>query len=160
VPRPRRCRWVWARPNSTYFKPRGIPLAVLDETVLSVDEHEAIRLADLEGLEQEKAAERMNVSRQTFGRILASARKKIADALINAKAIRIEGGDFVMAGGMLRCGECGYTWQLTQTASGPPVCPSCGSTNTYPADADLGYGWGGRRGGRGRGRRFRGGRGC
>ncbi len=163
MPRPRRRRWVWARPNSTYFKPRGIPLAVLDETVLTVDEHEAIRLADLEGLEQEQAAERMNVSRQTFGRILASARKKIADAVINAKAIRIEGGDFVMAGGMLRCGMCGYTWQLTQKAPGPPVCPSCGSPNVYPADADLGYGLRARRrgwgGGKGRGGRFRGGRG-
>ena len=163
MPRPRRCRWVWARPNSTYFKPRGIPLAVLNETILSLDEHEAIRLNDLEGLEQEEAAERMNISRQTFGRILALARKKVADAIINAKAIRIQGGDFVMAGGMVRCGECGYTWQLNQTAPGPPVCPSCGSTNVYPADADLGYGWGGRKRGWGKGRgregRFRGGRG-
>jgi len=154
---------VWAQPNSTYFKPRGIPLAVLDETILTVDEHEAIRLNDLEGLEQEEAAEKMNISRQTFGRILASARKKIADAIINAKAIRIEGGDFVMVGGMLRCGECSHTWQLTDTAPEPAVCPSCGSANVSPADADLGYGWGGRgRGwgkGKGRGGRFRGGRG-
>jgi predicted DNA-binding protein (UPF0251 family) len=163
VPRPRRCRWVWARPNSTYFKPRGIPLAVLDETVLTVDEHEAIRLADLEGLEQEQAAQRMNISRQTFGRILASARKKIADAIINAKAIRIQGGDFVMAGGMLGCGDCGYTWQLASGTPGPPTCPSCGSPNVCPADADLGYGLRGRRrgwgGGKGGGGRFRGGRG-
>ncbi len=162
VPRPRTYRWVWARPNSTYFKPRGIPLAGLDETVLSVEEHEAIRLNDLERLEQEQAAERMNISRQTFGRVLASARKKIADAIINAKAIRIQGGDFVMVGGMLRCGECGHTWQLGFGTAGPPSCPSCGSNNAYPADADLGYGWGGRkkgwRGGRGGGGRFRGGR--
>lgn len=164
VPRPRTYRWVWARPNSTYFKPRGIPLAALDETVLSVEEHEAIRLNDLERLEQEEAAERMNISRQTFGRVLKSARKKIADAIINAKAIRIQGGDFVMVGGMLRCGECGCTWRLTETTTAPPVCPSCGGTNVYPADADVGFGGGGRRGGWGRGRGrggrcFRGGRG-
>ena len=151
MPRPRRYRWVWARPNSTYFKPRGIPLAALDETVLTLDEHEAVRLNDLEGLEQEKAAERMNISRQTFGRVLASARKKIADAIINAKAIRIQGGDFLMIGGMLRCGECGCTWQLTETATARPVCPSCGSVNVFPADAEGGHGWGGRRGGGGGG---------
>jgi len=163
MPRPRRCRWVGARPNSTYFKPRGIPLAVLDEIILTVDEHEAIRLNDLEGLEQEEAAKRMKISRQTFGRILASARKKIADAIINAKAIKIEGGDFVTAGGMLKCAECNYVWKLAEATPGPPICPSCGSTNLYPADVGWGYGWGGRRrgwgGGRGQGGRFRGGRG-
>ena len=163
MPRPRRFRWVRAQPNSTYFKPRGIPLAALEEVILTVEEHEAIRLADMEGLHQEDAAERMNVSRATFGRIIASARTKIADAIMNAKAIRIGGGDFVMVGGMLRCGECGYTWQLGFGTTGPPTCPSCGSNNAYPADADLGYGWGGRkkgwRGGRGGGGRFRGGRG-
>ena len=163
MPRPRRFRWVRAQPNSTYFKPRGIPLAALEEVTLTVEEHEAIRLADLDGLHQEEAAEKMNVSRATFGRIIASARTKIADAIMNAKAIRIGGGDFVMVGGMLRCGECGYTWQLGFGTAGPPSCPSCGSNNSYPADADLGYGWGGRkkgwRGGRGGGGRFRGGRG-
>ena len=163
MPRPRRFRWVRAQPNSTYFKPRGIPLAALEEVMLTIEEHEAIRLADLEGLHQEEASEKMNVSRATFGRIIASARTKIADAIMNAKAIRIGGGDFVMVGGMLRCGECGYTWQLGFGTAGPPTCPSCGSNNAYPADADSGYGWGGRkkgwRGGRGGGGRFRGGRG-
>jgi predicted DNA-binding protein (UPF0251 family) len=163
MPRPRRFRWVRTQPNSTYFKPRGIPLAALEEVVLTIEEHEAIRLADLEGLHQEEAAEKMNISRATFGRIIASARTKIADAIMNAKAIRIGGGDFVMIGGMLRCGECGCTWQSGFGTAGPPSCPSCGSNNAYPADADLGYGWGGRkkgwRGGRGGGGRFRGGRG-
>jgi len=76
----------------TYFKPAGIRLIDLEETVLAVDEFEAVRLKDLEGWEQEAAAQRMAVSQPTFHRILASARAKIADALVNGKAIRIDGG--------------------------------------------------------------------
>jgi predicted DNA-binding protein (UPF0251 family) len=94
MPRPRHCRRVGQLPQSTYYKPRGVPLSVLQRVALTVDELEAIRLADLQGLYQEQAAEKMNISRQTFGRILESAHKKIADALVNAKALSIEGGPF------------------------------------------------------------------
>jgi predicted DNA-binding protein (UPF0251 family) len=79
-------------PQANYYKPRGIPLSVLEEVTLTVDEFEAIRLADLEGLYQADAAEKMSVSRQTLGRILESAHKKIADALVNGKALLIKGG--------------------------------------------------------------------
>jgi len=79
-------------PQSNYYKPRGVPLSVLQCVNLTIDELEAIRLADLEALYQEDAAKRMNVSRQTFGRMLESAHKKIADALVNGKALLIEGG--------------------------------------------------------------------
>jgi predicted DNA-binding protein (UPF0251 family) len=82
----------------TYFKPAGIPLADLEEAVLAVDEFEAVRLKDLEGLEQDAAARAMGVSQPTFHRILASARAKIADALVNGKAIRIEGGAYRVKG--------------------------------------------------------------
>ena len=81
-------------PQVTFYKPRGIPLSVLQHVALTVDELEAIRLADLEGLYQEQAAEKMNISRQTFGRIIESAHKKIADALVNGKALAIEGGSY------------------------------------------------------------------
>jgi predicted DNA-binding protein (UPF0251 family) len=145
VPRPRRFRWVGASPNSTYFKPRGIPLAALEEMVLTVDEHEAVRLADLKGLQQEEAAQRMSVSRATFGRIVSSARKKIADAIINAKAIRIEGGDFVMIGPYV-CEDCKHTWELHPGAAMPPVCPSCESIRIGPVGWGLGRGRGWRRG--------------
>ena len=83
--RPRNCRRVGSMPGSNYFKPRGIPLSTLEEVVLSVDEFEAIRLADLEGLYQEQAAERMKVSRQTFGRIIETAHRKVAEALVKAR---------------------------------------------------------------------------
>jgi len=90
--RPCRCRRIRCKPDTDYFKPRGIPLDVLEEIKLTLDELEAVRLADLAGLYQEDAAKKMNISRQTFGNIIKSARKKIADAILNAKALRIEGG--------------------------------------------------------------------
>jgi len=99
MPRPKRCRMVGCHPKNNYYKPRGVPLAFLEEVVLAVDEYEGLRLADLEGLYQEDAAVKMGVSRQTFGRIIESAHRKVADALVNGKALRIEGGDFALPEG-------------------------------------------------------------
>ncbi|MEN6623799.1 MAG: DUF134 domain-containing protein [Smithella sp.] len=90
--RPKCNRVICGIPDKNYFKPRGIPSSELTEIVLTLDEYEAIRLADYEQLYQEEAAGRMNISRQTFGRIVESAHKKIADVLINGKALKIEGG--------------------------------------------------------------------
>lgn len=90
MPRNKCHRNVEIDPKSTYFKPRGIPMKFLEEVVLELDEFESIRLKYYEGLYQGQAAQKMQISRQTFGRILESANKKIAEALINGKAIRIE----------------------------------------------------------------------
>ena len=109
MPRPTTCRRVAFLPNVTYFKPAGIPLRALEEVRLSFEEAEAIRLKDLEGLEQEQGAERMNISRPTFQRVLASARQKMANALLNGKAIRIEGGNYEMALHRFRCLN-GHEW--------------------------------------------------
>ena len=84
-------------PQVTCYKPRGIPMAMLQCVELSVDEFEAIRLADCERLYHEQAAERMNVSRQTFGRILDAAREKVADAIVHGKALLIQGGPVEVA---------------------------------------------------------------
>ncbi len=92
MPRPCRCRRIRCSPDTNYFKPRGIPLDSLEEVNLALDELEAVRLADFEGLYQEDAAEKMDISRQTFGNIINSAHRKIADVLLNAKALKIEGG--------------------------------------------------------------------
>lgn len=92
MPRPQCPRWVDFLPGVTYFKPAGIPLRELEEVTLTLDELEALRLADLLGLYQEEAAERMRVSRPTFGRIVESARRKVAEALVSGKALRVEGG--------------------------------------------------------------------
>lgn len=94
MPRPRRCRRVGGAPGFTYFKPAGIRKRELLETILTVEEYEAIKLKDLEGLEQNIAAEKMQISQPTFHRLILAARKKIADAIINGKAIRIQGGNF------------------------------------------------------------------
>ena len=92
MPRPFKCRRVCGTPGTDYFKPRGIPLSDLQEIGLTIAEFEAIRLADLEELYQEDAAKKMDISRQTFGNIIAAAHKKIADAIVNGKALKIEGG--------------------------------------------------------------------
>ncbi len=94
MPRPRICRRVGAEPDVTYFKPAGIPVKELDEIVLTVDELEALRLKDLLGLDQEKAARKMGISQPTFFRLLDSAHKKVADAITIGKAIKIEGGNY------------------------------------------------------------------
>jgi predicted DNA-binding protein (UPF0251 family)/predicted Fe-Mo cluster-binding NifX family protein len=78
------------------FKPAGVPARNLEQVTLRIDQAEAIRLADLEGLYQEAAALRMGVSRQTFGRIVESARRVVADAIINGKCLRIDGGKVIM----------------------------------------------------------------
>ncbi len=138
--RPRNCRRVGCLPGSEYFKPRGIPLSALDEINLTVDEFEAIRLADFEGLYQDQAAGKMNVSRQTFGRIIASGHKKVAEALVKGKALKIEGGDFNMATMRnFRCYECQHSWELPYGTGRPKNCPSCKGGNIYRADADRGF---------------------
>jgi len=88
--RPKKERCIRCQPNALYFKPRGIPLIHLEEVNLSLDELEAIRLADYEGLYHEQAAEKMNISRPTFGRILNEARRKLAEVLVDGKALKIE----------------------------------------------------------------------
>ncbi len=140
-------------PESNYFKPRGIPLSALEEVILTVDEFEAIRLADLEGLYQEQAAGKMDVSRQTFGRIIESAHKKVADALVQGKALKIEGGEFKMtAMRTFRCHDCQRSWELPYGKGRPEDCPSCKSGNIHRVQKDGGYA---RAFGKGQGRRCR-----
>lgn len=127
--RPQCCRRVAGRPIASVFQPAGIPVRELDGIVLTLDEFEAIRLADLEGLYQEQAAERMIVSRPTFGRILAAAHRKVAEALAHGKALKIEGGTIRVE--RLRSPRC--------------ECPRCHPTrvaggageNTEPMDTDA-----------------------
>jgi predicted DNA-binding protein (UPF0251 family) len=98
VPRPFCSRRIAGRPAAPVFKPIRIPVVELSEVVMTLDEFEAIRLADLDGLYQEQAAEQMKVSRTTFSRIVDAARRKIADALVHGKALRIEGGPVQVTG--------------------------------------------------------------
>ena len=127
-------RSVGFLPQITYFKPTGVALAILEEERISVEEAEAIRLKDLEELELEDCARRMNISRTTFSRILNSARKKIADALLSGKAIRIEGGNFKMAVRRFRCIN-GHEWDVSFEAmikESPRFCLTCNTQRIIP----------------------------
>jgi len=151
--RPPKCRRVAFLPGVTYFKPAGIPLRALEEVRLSLEEAEAIRLKDLEGLEQEQGAEKMNVSRPTFQRVLASARLKVADALLNGKAITIEGGNFEMSPLHFSCAY-GHEWEVpfeVVAETTPQLCPVCNAASVEPL-VPAGPGWRGRGRGWHRGR--------
>jgi predicted DNA-binding protein (UPF0251 family) len=121
LPRPIRCRKVGFLPRFRYFLPAEGPN---DEVILKVEEIEAIRLKDLEGLMQIECAQRMQISRQTFQLILDEARKKITDALINGKAIRIEGGNYVFGSCKYICLDCGNVFDSDKNE-----CPMCHSDN-------------------------------
>lgn len=90
MPRPKKYRCIKCKPDATYFKPRGIPLTELEEISITMDELEAMRLADYEELYHEDAAKKMKISRQTFGRILQEAHRKVAECLLKGKALKIE----------------------------------------------------------------------
>jgi predicted DNA-binding protein (UPF0251 family) len=121
-------------PGVVYFKPRGIRMIDLEEVVLTIDELEAVRLADLEGLYQETAAERMKISRPTFGRILESAHKKVAEALVQGKALKIKGGDYqIMEMRIFNCVDCQHRWQVPFGTGRSAECPACHGRNFHRA---------------------------
>lgn len=139
MPRPRRCRWIRFEPRCLSFGPekRMVDLedAILTKEqkviILTKDELEAIRLHDLEGIEQKKAAKKMKISQPTFHRTLVEARKKIADALVNGKSIRIEGGNIKMLQDTsFGRGQGGAGRGRGMGRMGNPptecVCPKCG----------------------------------
>jgi predicted DNA-binding protein (UPF0251 family) len=130
-------------PGVTFFKPAGVPLRVLEEVRLTVEEAEALRLKELEGMEQEEGADKMNISRPTFQRVLASARKKVADALLNGKAIRIEGGNFKIPPHRLHCAY-GHEWEVpfeAVAAATPQPCFLCPCCNAPAVDLPVPVGF-------------------
>ncbi len=154
MPRPPIERAVGGVPRVTLFKPAGVPGRDLEQLSLAVDELEAIRLVDLEGLSHEQAAAAMGVSRQTIGRVLERGRAKVAEALVGGKAILIGGGQYRVEPRQLCCAACGAIWAAVPDADLPAECPTCGS-------ADLGTCWDpAGRCGRGHGGQGGGGRGC
>lgn len=146
--RPKCCRRVAAPPRCRAFGPAGLPPGSRaggaggsrsGEVVMTLDELEAIRLADLAGLYQQQAAEQMNVSRQTFGRIVQDARRKLAEALIEGKALRIEGGEIEMPETrQFQCSDCQHAWELPFGTGRTTDCPECHSANVHRAAEDRG----------------------
>ncbi|MEX0974044.1 MAG: DUF134 domain-containing protein [Bacillota bacterium] len=128
MPRPTKPRWVEFTPTVTYFKPAGIRMRELEEVSLGIDEVEALRLKDLTGLEQEDCAKRMNLAQSTFQRVLTAARTKVSRALIEGKALRIEGGNYLVSPSVFTCRDCGLEWPNQRRGPQQDLqCPSCGS---------------------------------
>ena len=153
--RPRIIRCVNFEPEVTYFKPQGVPLSSLEEIDLTIDELEATRLKNYKGLEQTECAKRMKISQSTFQRILTSANKKIADALVNGKAIKIEGGVIKMNEKKpalnsnqevrkFKCEECKNEWEEpfgTGKRGIEMSCPKCEGKLVHRIDTG-GHGFG------------------
>lgn len=135
MPRPRCCRRIAGQPACRLFRPVGASASGREAVALTLDEYEAIRLADHEGLYQEAAARQMGVSRQTFGRTVESARRKVARALVLGLALSIEAREgtptlLPVAGPDLlpyHCTACGNAWRERCGAARPKCCPSCNS---------------------------------
>ena len=130
--RPPKWRKVEFIPNIQHFVPSDAQGNNMEENILRIEEIEAIRLKDLEKLEQEECAVKMEVSRQTFQRILNIGREKIADSIINGKAIRIEGGNFTRNICPVHCLDCNKEWQesyenFEKIIKGEYNCPECQS---------------------------------
>lgn len=132
--RPVKWRKIENIPTVPYFVPSEKDIDEIPGNVLKLEELEAVRLKDLEGLEQEECAQKMQVSRPTFQRILISAREKITDSLVNGKTLKIEGGNFTRNICPVKCEDCGKEWsesfeKLEIIKNGEYTCPSCGSSH-------------------------------
>ncbi len=150
MPRPRKWRWVGVFPPFTFFIPAGISPGMVEEVILNFEEVEALRLKELEGFEQEECARRMGISRPTFQRILESARRKVAEAIVRGKALRVDGGNFLSSWQRLRCSRDGYEWTASfeDLVDGEVKCPSCNgrdveriSSPGFPGRGRYGWGW-------------------
>jgi predicted DNA-binding protein (UPF0251 family) len=116
-----------------------VPASSLQEVILCIDEFEAIRLADFERLYHEQAAEKMNISRQTFGRIVEAARGKVARALVEGLALRIEGGEIEMAEQRaFWCQQCQHSWSVPFGTGGPDGCPACKGKHIFCSEEKRG----------------------
>ena len=147
--RPKKCRRVNFEPGVTYFKPRGVPLAELEEVEIGYDELEALRLSNIDKLSQIDAAEKMGVHQSTFQRVLTSAREKITDSLVNGKAVKINGGAYKMP----NKDGTGPDGEGPRTGRGLGNCPRIGNGTGSDNTAETGRCG---RQGRGRGRTIRG----
>lgn len=150
--RPPKWRWVEFIPKITHFKPAGLPMRDLEEIILSHEELEAIRLRDREILDQETCAQRMGISRPTFHRIIKGAREKVAEALVEGKAIRIAGGRYQVVKRYYHCQSCNHSWG-EPLVTWPPKethCPQCDSLDVDGEnESDIHMGRHRRRRGRG-----------
>lgn len=128
MPRKKLHRRVTREPPVSVYKPAGIPAKDLEEILITIDEFEAIKLSDFEGLSQRDASAVMHISQPTFNRVLSSARNKVAKGLVQGYVLRIEGGRYVLADGtgVLECLDCGSS--VDMSSDDKSKCKECGST--------------------------------
>ncbi|MDD3050866.1 MAG: DUF134 domain-containing protein [Candidatus Cloacimonetes bacterium] len=137
--RPKKMRLVNRPPIYTSFKPIGVRRGDLEQIPLSLDEFEAIRLADFLGKDHSEAAEEMEISRSTFTRLIEKARQKVACFIIEGKHLFIEGGDIHFRGNIIHCQHCGHMFK-TGFDVVTTVCPACGSHELLDLAGGFGHG--------------------
>ena len=148
--RPPKCRLIARQPPVSAFKPAGIPGRELGIVELGLDELEALRLADLEGLYHDAAADQMRVSRPTFGRLVERARHKVACALFQSKMLVFQGGPIMVANmRTFECAGCGASFQVPHGTGRPAECPQCHGSDFHRVVEEPGQGSAGRRHGAG-----------
>jgi predicted DNA-binding protein (UPF0251 family) len=139
MPRPQDNRIVHEPPLFSEFKPIGIKGRNLEQILLTLDEFEALRLADSLGLSHAEAADEMEISRSTFTRLIEKARKKVADFLILGKLLTIEGGSIHFRNNIIKCQDCGHMFR-TSISNNVTECPSCRSGNLINMAGGFGHG--------------------
>jgi len=139
MPRPKNNRIVYEPPIFTEFKPVGVAGRSLDHIPLSIDEFEAIRLADYKGLNHEEAAEEMEISRSTFSRLVEMARHKVARFIIQGKLLTIDGGNIHFRNNIIQCNDCGHMFKTT-IGNSLVECPQCHSKNLLNLAGGFGHG--------------------
>jgi len=139
MPRPKKERIIKQPPLYSSFKPTGVMKSSLEQITLSLDEYEAVRLADYLQMEHEEASVEMEISRSTFTRLLEKARKKVSAFLIEGKALYIEGGCIHFRGNLIRCVSCGHMFN-TGFKEELSACPNCGSENLLDMAGGYGHG--------------------
>lgn len=139
MPRPQKDRKVAKPPIYSCFKPAGIRRRGLDKVFLKLDEYEAVRLADHEGMEHSEASELMHISRSTFTRLIEKARGKLAEFIIEGKQLQIEGGSVHFSRNIYKCNKCGniITATIDKVIS---KCPKCKSSDLTDLANDHGHG--------------------
>lgn len=151
MPKPKKERFVRVPPPVVLFRPIGIPSSQLCQVVLLLDEYEALRLVDHEGMDHSQAAGELGISRATCARILESAHRKIADAVVNGCAIKIEGGSYRFSRNRYRCLNCGNMWESGLEEHRERLhCPACEDPNVVDLAARAGRRGAPHRGGAGR----------
>ena len=137
--RPEKNRNVLMPPSFNNFKPVGIKMTNMEQILLTLDEYEALRLADYDGLEHSEAAEKMNISRPTFTRLITKTRQKIAEFIVEGKALQIEGGSVHFSQNMILCLNCENRYQVSLNKK-EYACPECGSKKFEDLAQSFGHG--------------------